>query len=144
MGWIFSQPKGQDKLHSKSALQMFLDKTHITPSPAQRPHLPCPRIPVQCAGNSATRTPVNRILAILVHPDGMASTGIARAGFGRRQSPGSRSTRAIREQVCLRRKPPGSVDLVMAAAFLGHSRLETTARYSRPNAEDLEKAAGEL
>jgi site-specific recombinase XerD len=43
---------------------------------------------------------------------------------------------------CLVRNP--NVDLVTAAAFLGHSRLDTTARYSQPNAEDLEKAAGEL
>jgi len=33
------------------------------------------------------------------------------------------------------------VDLVTAATFLGHSRLDTTARYSQPNDDDLEKAA---
>jgi integrase/recombinase XerC len=33
------------------------------------------------------------------------------------------------------------VDLVAAATFLGHSRLDTTARYSQPSKEDLEKAA---
>lgn len=36
------------------------------------------------------------------------------------------------------------VDLVTAATFLGHSRLDTTARYSQPSAEDLEKAANRL
>ncbi len=36
------------------------------------------------------------------------------------------------------------VDLVTAATFLGHSRLDTTARYSQPSAEDLEKAAKRL
>jgi site-specific recombinase XerD len=36
------------------------------------------------------------------------------------------------------------VDLVTAATFLGHSRLDTTARYSQPSAEDLEKAAKKL
>jgi integrase/recombinase XerD len=36
------------------------------------------------------------------------------------------------------------VDLVTAATFLGHSRLDTTARYSQPSAEDLEEAANRL
>jgi site-specific recombinase XerD len=36
------------------------------------------------------------------------------------------------------------VDLVTAATFLGHSRLDTTARYSQPSAEDLEEAARRL
>jgi site-specific recombinase XerD len=36
------------------------------------------------------------------------------------------------------------VDLVTAATFLGHSRLDTTARYSQPSAEALEKAAKRL
>jgi site-specific recombinase XerD len=36
------------------------------------------------------------------------------------------------------------VDLVTAATFLGHSRLDTTARYSQPSADDLEKAANRL
>jgi integrase/recombinase XerC len=36
------------------------------------------------------------------------------------------------------------VDLVTAATFLGHSRLDTTARYSQPSADDLEKAASRL
>jgi site-specific recombinase XerD len=36
------------------------------------------------------------------------------------------------------------VDLVTAATFLGHSRLDTTARYSQPSEEDLEKAANQL
>jgi site-specific recombinase XerD len=36
------------------------------------------------------------------------------------------------------------VDMVTAATFLGHSRLDTTARYSQPSAEDLEKAAKKL
>jgi site-specific recombinase XerD len=36
------------------------------------------------------------------------------------------------------------VDLVTAATFLGHSRLDTTARYSQPSAEDLEEAAKRL
>ena len=33
------------------------------------------------------------------------------------------------------------VDFVTAATFLGHSPLDTTARYSQPNDDDLEKAA---
>jgi len=36
------------------------------------------------------------------------------------------------------------VDLVTAETFLGHSRLDTTARYSQPSEEDLEKAAKKL
>jgi integrase/recombinase XerC len=36
------------------------------------------------------------------------------------------------------------VDLVTAATFLGHSRLDTTARYSQPSEEDLAKAAKQL
>jgi integrase/recombinase XerD len=36
------------------------------------------------------------------------------------------------------------VDLVTAATFLGHRWLDTTAQYSQPSAEDLEKAASRL
>jgi integrase/recombinase XerD len=36
------------------------------------------------------------------------------------------------------------VDIVTAATFLGHSRLDTTMRYSRPGEEDLERAAERL
>ncbi|MEA3310168.1 MAG: tyrosine-type recombinase/integrase [Chloroflexota bacterium] len=36
------------------------------------------------------------------------------------------------------------IDMVTAATFLGHTRLETTARYSRPNEDDLSAAATEL
>jgi integrase/recombinase XerC len=36
------------------------------------------------------------------------------------------------------------VDLVTAATFLGHSRLDTTARYSRPSESDLARAAKRL
>ena len=36
------------------------------------------------------------------------------------------------------------VDLVTAATFLGHGRLDTTARYSRPSVEDLAEAAERL
>ena len=51
---------------------------------------------------------------------------------------------SFRHTVATRLVRNPNVDLVTAAAFLGHSRLDTTARYSQPNAEDLEKAAGEL
>ena len=50
---------------------------------------------------------------------------------------------SFRHTVATRLVRNPNVDLVTAAAFLGHSRLDTTARYSQPNAEDLEKAAGE-
>jgi site-specific recombinase XerD len=36
------------------------------------------------------------------------------------------------------------VDLGTATTFLGHGRLDTTARYSQPSAEDLEEAAKQL
>jgi site-specific recombinase XerD len=36
------------------------------------------------------------------------------------------------------------VDLVTAATFLGHRRLDTTARYSQPSEENLAKAAKQL
>ena len=36
------------------------------------------------------------------------------------------------------------VDLVTAATFLGHSRLDTTAQYSRPGEEDLAKEAEKI
>ena len=51
---------------------------------------------------------------------------------------------SFRHTVATRLVRNPNVDLVTAAAFLGPSRLDTTARYSQPNAEDLEKAAGEL
>ena len=51
---------------------------------------------------------------------------------------------SFRHTVATRLVRNPNVDLVTAAAFLGHSRLDTTARYSQPNAEDLERAAGEL
>lgn len=36
------------------------------------------------------------------------------------------------------------VDLVTAATFLGHSRLDTTARYNQPGEDDLAEAAERL
>jgi hypothetical protein len=36
------------------------------------------------------------------------------------------------------------VDLITAVIFLGHSRLDTMARYSQPSAEDLVEAAEQL
>ena len=36
------------------------------------------------------------------------------------------------------------VDLVTVKTLLGHSRLETTARYTQPGARDLEAAVGKL
>jgi site-specific recombinase XerD len=51
---------------------------------------------------------------------------------------------AFRHTVATQLVRDPEVDLVTAAAFLGHSRLDTTAKYSQPSAEDLEKAANRL
>jgi len=37
-----------------------------------------------------------------------------------------------------------AVDMVTVATYLGHSRLDTTARYSQPTEDDLAAAADEL
>jgi integrase/recombinase XerD len=54
------------------------------------------------------------------------------------------SLHSFRHTVATRLVRNSKVDLVTAAAFLDHNRLDTTSRYSQPNAEDLEKAAQEL
>jgi integrase/recombinase XerC len=47
----------------------------------------------------------------------------------------------FRHSVATRLVRDPQVDMVTAATFLGHSRLETTARYSRPSEDDLARAA---
>jgi integrase/recombinase XerC len=54
------------------------------------------------------------------------------------------SPHSFRHTVATRLVRDPEVDLVTAATFLGHSRLDTTARYSRPSEEDLEEAADRL
>ena len=54
------------------------------------------------------------------------------------------SPHTFRHTVATRLVRNPNVDIVTAATFLGHSRLDTTARYSRPSDEDLEKAAEEI
>jgi len=54
------------------------------------------------------------------------------------------SPHTFRHTVATRLVRNPKVDIVTAATFLGHSRLDTTARYSRPNDDDLEKAAEEI
>ncbi|RPH63485.1 MAG: integrase [Chloroflexi bacterium] len=51
---------------------------------------------------------------------------------------------SFRHTVATRLVRNPNIDLVTAATFLGHSRLDTTARYAQPNADDLEKAAETL
>ena len=48
----------------------------------------------------------------------------------------------FRHSVATRLVRDPQVDMVTAATFLGHSRLDTTARYSRPSEDDLARAAG--
>jgi len=54
------------------------------------------------------------------------------------------SPHTFRHTVATRLVRDPAVDLVTAATFLGHSRLDTTARYSRPSEEDLATAAERL
>jgi len=50
----------------------------------------------------------------------------------------------FRHTVATRLVRDSETDMVTAAAFLGHSRLDTTARYSQPSEEDLAAAAERL
>lgn len=54
------------------------------------------------------------------------------------------SPHTFRHTVATRLVRDPAVDLVTAATFLGHSRLDTTVRYSRPNEEDLSAASERL
>jgi len=54
------------------------------------------------------------------------------------------SPHTFRHTVATRLVRDPAVDLVTAATFLGHSRLDTTARYSQPSEEDLAQAAERL
>lgn len=54
------------------------------------------------------------------------------------------SPHSFRHTVATRLVRDPEVDLVTAATYLGHSCLDTTARYSKPSEEDLEKAAEKL
>jgi integrase/recombinase XerC len=50
----------------------------------------------------------------------------------------------FRHTVATRMVRDPEIDMVTAATFLGHTRLETTARYSQPNEDDLSTAVEEL
>ncbi len=54
------------------------------------------------------------------------------------------SPHTFRHTVATRLVRDPAVDLVTVATFLGHSRLDTTARYSQPSEEDLAQAAERL
>ena len=54
------------------------------------------------------------------------------------------SPHTFRHTVATRLVRDPAVDLVTVATYLGHSRLDTTARYSRPSEEDLATAAERL
>lgn len=54
------------------------------------------------------------------------------------------SPHSFRHTVATRLVRNPKVDMVTAAAFLGHARLDTTARYAQPNEDDLEQAAEEM
>jgi site-specific recombinase XerD len=51
------------------------------------------------------------------------------------------TTHSFRHTVGTRLVRDPNVDLVTAAAFLGHARLDTSARYSQPSDDDLARAA---
>lgn len=57
---------------------------------------------------------------------------------------GDVSPHSLRHTVAARLVRDPEVDLVTAATFLGHSRLDTTARYSRPTEEALAEAGDRL
>ncbi len=61
--------------------------------------------------------------------------------YARLAGVGNVTTHTFRHTVATQLVRDPEVDLVTAATFLGHSRLDTTARYSRPGEEDLAKAA---
>ena len=54
------------------------------------------------------------------------------------------SPHSYRHTVATRLVRNPKVDIVTAATFLGHSRIETTARYARPSDDDLAKAAEQI
>jgi integrase/recombinase XerC len=54
------------------------------------------------------------------------------------------SPHSFRHTVATRLVRDPEVDLVTAATYMGHSRLDTTMRYSRPSEEDLEAASERL
>jgi len=54
------------------------------------------------------------------------------------------SPHAFRHTVATRLVRDPAVDLVTAATFLGHARLDTPARYSRPSDENLAEAGERL
>jgi site-specific recombinase XerD len=54
------------------------------------------------------------------------------------------SPHSFRHTVATRLVRDPEVDLVTAATYLGHSRLDTTMQYSRPSEEDLEAASERL
>lgn len=54
------------------------------------------------------------------------------------------STHSFRHTVATRLVRNPKVDIVTASTFLGHSRIETTARYARPSDEDLANAAEQI
>ncbi|MBC7251486.1 MAG: tyrosine-type recombinase/integrase [Anaerolineae bacterium] len=57
---------------------------------------------------------------------------------------GNVSPHTFRHTVATRLVRDPAVDLVTVATYLGHSRLDTTARYSQPGEEDLVAAAERL
>lgn len=61
--------------------------------------------------------------------------------YARLAEVGGVTPHTFRHSVATRLVRDPQVDLVTAATFLGHSRLDTTARYSRPSEDDLARAA---
>ncbi len=109
------------------------------------------RVPV----NAKARRAMNRYLAERNAPEGTGALFLTERGapmsawaiwytvkkYAAQAGIDNVTTHSWRHTVATRLVRDPNVDLVTAAAFLGHARLDTTARYSQPSEDDLAQAA---